>query len=238
LRAVLDAIEREQAGNIRRAAELVSRAIASGGIVHVFGSGHSHLIAEEAFYRAGGLAAVNPILDERLIFLRGVLESTRAERESGLAAALLSRQTVQAEDVAVIVSNSGINAAPVEMALEMKTRNVPVIAITNVRQSAATPTRHPSGRLFEIAEVVIDNCVPSGDAVIEIAGTAHKAGPASTIAGATIMNAIMIEAAATLAVSGSEPPLFPSANVQGTTEETLAGILRPYRSRIRYIDVA
>jgi uncharacterized phosphosugar-binding protein len=238
LRAILDTIRRDQDERIRTAGGIVAEAIAAGGIVHIFGSGHSHMIAEEAFYRAGGLAAVNPILDERLIFLRGVLESTRAERETGVAATLLERETVLAKDAAVVASNSGINAAPVEMALEMKLRGVRVIAITNIRQSRDSAPRHTSGkRLFEIADVAIDNCVPPGDAVVEINGTGRAAGPASTVAGAAILNAMMLEAAAALAARGQPAPLFPSANLPDTTEEMLADLLRPYKTRVRYIDV-
>ncbi|MGH9903871.1 MAG: sugar isomerase domain-containing protein, partial [Pyrinomonadaceae bacterium] len=130
---------------------------------NTFGTGHSHLVADEAFFRAGGIAAVNPILDERLIFLKGALESTRAERESGLAGALIEREEITAGDVAIIISNSGRNAAPVEMALGMKARGAGVIAITNLRQSRASAPRHPGGkRLYELADVVVDNCVPVG----------------------------------------------------------------------------
>jgi uncharacterized phosphosugar-binding protein len=238
LRAILDTIRRDEGERIGTAGGIVAEAIAAGGIVHIFGSGHSHMIAEEAFYRAGGLAAVNPILDERLIFLRGVLESTRAERETGVAATLLERETVLAKDAAVVASNSGINAAPVEMAIEMKLRGVRVIAITNIRQSRRSTPRHVSGkRLFEIADVAIDNCVPPGDAVVDIAPGRCSAGPASTVAGAAILNAIMLEAAAALAGRGQHAPVFPSANLPETSEDMLADLLRPYKTRVRYIDV-
>src|SRR5262245_6827437 len=153
LRTILDRIEREQAENIKQAGRLIADALGAGGVIHTFGTGHSHLIAEEAFFRAGGIAAVNPILDERLLFLKGALESTRAERESGLARTLIEREDIKAEDAAIIISNSGRNAAPVEMAWEMRARGVPVIAITNLEQSQAAAPRHSSGkRLFELAD--------------------------------------------------------------------------------------
>jgi uncharacterized phosphosugar-binding protein len=113
-----------------------------------------------------------------------------------------------------------------------------VIAITNLRQSAGSSPRHTSGkRLFEIADVAIDNCVPAGDAVIEIAAAGRRAGAASTVAGAAIVNSIMLEAAAALAARGQIAALFPSANVPGATHEMLADLLRPYKARVRYIDV-
>ena len=130
LGGLLSRIEVEQTHSIRSAGEMVADSIAQGGILHTFGSGHSHMIAEEAFFRAGGLAPVNVILDERLVFLKGAAESTRAERESGYADVLLEREDIRAHDVAIVISNSGRNAVPIEMALGMKARGVNVIAIT------------------------------------------------------------------------------------------------------------
>lgn len=238
LQTILNRIKREQADSIRRAGSLVADALNAGGIIHTFGTGHSHLIAEEAFFRAGGIAAVNPILDERLIFLQGVLESTRAERESGLAGRLIERENVQPEDAAIIISNSGRNAAPVEMAMEMKARGVRVVAITNLRQSREAPPRHPSGqRLFEMADVAIDNCAPQGDALLDLPGLDLRLGATSTVAGATIINSIMIEAVTGLLRRGASVPVLPSANVEGTTADTLREILRRYQGRIRYLDL-
>ena len=98
MQAVLERIKREQAGKIKQAGQLVAAALSAGGVIHTFGTGHAHLIADEAFYRAGGIAAINPILDERLIFLKGALESSRAERENGLARELIEREDVRGED--------------------------------------------------------------------------------------------------------------------------------------------
>ena len=238
LQAVLSRIMREQAEGIEKAGQLVADALAAGGIVHTFGTGHSHLIADEAFFRAGGIAAVNPILDERLLFLKGALESTRSEQESGLAKSLIEREQVRAEDVAIIISNSGRNAAPIEMALEMKARKVKLIAITNIRQSMASPSRHSSGkRLYEIADVAIDNCVPAGDALLSLDGLEFRVGPSSTVAGAAIINSIIIEAVTELLRRGEAVPILPSANLEGVAEESLSAILRRYQGRIKYLDV-
>jgi uncharacterized phosphosugar-binding protein len=237
LREILDRIEREEADNIRRAGGLVAAALVSGGIIHTFGSGHSHLIADEAFFRAGGIAAVNPILDEGLIFLSGALESTRAEREIGLASQLIERENVQPGDAAIIISNSGRNAAPVEMAMEMKARGVKDMAITKIRQSREAAPRHPSGqRLFELADVTIDNCTPRGDALLSLPGLDSRIGATSTVAGAAIINSIMIEAVTELLRRGERIPILPSANLEGVTDEMLRLALRPYRARIRYFD--
>ena len=238
LQVILERIKHEQVGKIKRAGQIVAAALSAGGVIHTFGTGHSHLIADEAFFRAGGVAAINPILDERLIFLKGAMESTRAERESGLARELISHETVRADDAAIIISNSGRNAAPVEMALEMKSRGVKVIAITNLEQSRASTARHASGkRLYELADVTIDNCVPTGDALLSLPGLETKIGPSSTVAGATIINSIVIEAVAELLQRGERVPVLPSANTEGVSEETLSDILAPYKGRIKYLDL-
>ena len=238
LLAILERIKREQAENIKRAGQIISESLAAGGIVHTFGTGHSHIIAEEIFFRAGGIAAINPILDERLIFLKGALESTRAERESGLARKLIELENVKSEDACIIISNSGRNAAPVEMALEMKERAVRVIAITNLEQSGSAESRHSSGKkLYELADVSVDNCVPAGDALIALDGSNSKTGAASTVAGAAIAHSIIIESLNELLKSGQPVPVLTSANVPGTTAETIREVLSRYRDRIRYLDL-
>ena len=238
LQSVLERIKREQAGNIRSAGLVVADALAAGGVIHTFGTGHSHLIAHEAFFRAGGIAGVNPILDERLIFLQGALESSRAERETGLARSILEREDVNASDAAIIISNSGRNAVPVEMTHEMKARGVKVIAITNLEQSLGSPATHSSGkRVCELADVTIDNCVPSGDALLSLPGLDTRIAPASTVAGAAIINSIIVEAVSELLQRGETTGVLPSANVEGVTEETLKEILGAYKGRIKYLDV-
>ena len=238
LQNVLARIAGEQSGNIRRAGTIMAAALEHGGVIHTFGTGHSHIIAEEVFFRAGGIAAVNPILDERFIFLQGALESTRAERESGIAARLVEDTSVGPDDLAIVISNSGRNAAPVEMALEMKERGVPIVAITSLEQSRGSSPRHSSGRrLFEIADVAIDNCVPPGDALIGIDGIGSMTGASSTVAGAAIIHSIVIEALSELASRGISPPVLPSANLENTKADTLREILRPYADRIKYLDI-
>lgn len=236
LQEILKRIQREQAVPIQEAGILIAQVLSRGGILHTFGTGHSHLIAEEAFFRAGGLVPVNPILDGRLAFLAGALESTRAEREQGYAKSLLLREQIQAGDAAILISNSGSNCAPVEMALEMRVRGVHIVAITNVSQSSQSASRHSSGkRLFELADIVIDTCVPRGDALLALPGLAYPIGASSTIAGSAIVNSVMIETAAELLRQGQKTPVLPSANLPDTTEESLSALLRPYANRIRLL---
>jgi uncharacterized phosphosugar-binding protein len=238
LQIVLWRIKSEQLNAIVAAGQLVADTLVAGGVIHTFGTGHSHLIADEAFFRAGGIAAINPILDERLIFLKGALESTRAERVAGFAQSLAEREKLTSADAAIIISNSGRNIVPVEMALEMKAHDIQVIAITSIQQSRASMPLHKSGkRLFEIADVTIDNCVPPGDALLSLPGLDSRIGPSSTVAGAAIINSIMIEAVAETLRRGKQVPVLPSANIDGVTEDTLKELLTSYRGRIRYLDL-
>jgi uncharacterized phosphosugar-binding protein len=237
LLTILANIAAEQSGAIQEAGSMAAAAIAAGGVVHTFGSGHSHMISEEAFFRAGGLAPVNPILDDALIFLHGALESTRAERQSGYAATLLAREDVRPIDVAIVISNSGRNAVPIEMALAIKALGTRVIAITNPRQAGTSPSRHSSGKyLYEVADLVIDNCIPVGDAVLELPGLSQKMGPSSTVAGAAIINAVMIEAAAALQTMGATVPVIGSANVGVGALSDMQAAFAKWAPRVRLLN--
>jgi uncharacterized phosphosugar-binding protein len=237
-RRALHRLEREGGGSIRAAAAAVADALEAGGVLHVFGAGHSHILAEEAFYRAGGLAAINPILDRRLMFFDGVLACTQAEREPGYARRILEQEDVRAIDAAIVVSNSGRNAVPIEMAVELQARGVKVIAITSLTHSRAVAARHALGRrLFEIADIVIDTGTPAGDAAMAVPGSELRMGPLSTVLGAAIVHAIQIEAAALLVQRGHEPPVLASANLDTTLQEDLERTLARYAGRIRYLDV-
>ena len=237
-RRALNRLASEEAASIRAAATAVADALEAGGVLHVFGTGHSHLLAEEAFYRAGGLAAINPILDRRLMFFDGVMASTYAERETGYAARILKQEDVRAGDVAIVASNSGRNAVSIEMAVELQARGVKVIAITSLTHSRAVPSRDALGRrLFEIADIVIDTGTPAGDASIEVPDTALRMGPLSTVVGAAIVHAIQIEAATVLVKRGEKPLVLSSANLETTSPDDLERTLARYAGRIRYLDV-
>ena len=223
---------REEPAQIRQAAELIADTLAIDGIVHTFGTGHSHLLAEEAFFRAGGLIAVNPIRDSRLMMLEGAMVSTNAEREHGLARTILDRYVVSPGDVGIIMSNSGRNAVPIEMALEMRARQAKVVAITSLAHSRRASSRHVSGkRLFELADVVLDNGVPEGDALVGVPGIDRPMGPGSTVSGAALLNAVLVEASALASARGVRVAVLRSANLdQGDRE--LARSLEPYVNRI------
>lgn len=211
-----------------RAAEAVARAVEADGLVYVFGTGHSHMLAEEAHYRAGGLAATVPVLASAAMLHEGAVASTRFERMAGVAENILSRYPIGAKDVVIVASNSGVNAAPVEAARVAREKGAVVIAITSDAYSRAAANGRP--RLAEIAHVVLDNGAPPGDAVLAVGGDGLKAGPVSTAVGAALLNAVMAEAAARLEAKGVAPPLYRSANMPNASANNERLVAR-YRGR-------
>jgi uncharacterized phosphosugar-binding protein len=232
VRGVLSRLELQQ---IDAAADLLAAALGRGGIIHIFGSGHSSLLAQEMFYRAGGLVAVNPILDSRLGFERGAIESSEFERSGDSVADLAGSAGFRVEDVGIVVSNSGRNALPVEMAERMRAAGLKVIALTNLAQSSAATSRHSSGkRLFELADVILDNHCPVGDAAVKVPGISSPMGPVSTIAGAVLLHSVFLQAAELMAAQGKSPPVFPSANVGSGSLQALRRMVKPFEGRIRW----
>jgi uncharacterized phosphosugar-binding protein len=216
LALVLHQVASSQAQQISRAAEVLSRAISRGGILHTFGTGHSHLLAEELFYRAGGLVSVNPILFDGLMLHRDPMLSTHLERLQGLAGTLLESQIISPADVALVASNSGANAVSVELAQEMQNRGLPVIAITSVAHATSKEGRVGIGpRLHDIADIVIDNGGVVGDAIVTVDGFDQKVAPTSTAVGAAIVNAIVAQTVANLVREGKHPHVYTSANTEG-----------------------
>jgi uncharacterized phosphosugar-binding protein len=203
-----------QLGAIRVAAGLIADALAGGKTFWVFGTGHSHALAEELYGRAGGLADVRAILEPGLMLHEGLQKSSLLERLPGLADVLLEINPLAAGDVLLVASNSGRNAVPVEFALGARTRGVQVIALTSLAHSNATTSRAPGGqRLFETADVVIDNCGVLGDALIQVPDTPEPTGATSTLVGALLLQALTVEVVTRLSARGQSPNVLRSLNV-------------------------
>ncbi len=217
------------------AAMLVGDALRSGGIVHAFGGGHSALLAQEVFFRAGGLVAIRPILNCRIQFENGALQSTEFERTPGAAEDLAESAKFKAGDVGIVISNSGRNILPVQMAIEMHAAGMRVVGLTNVAQSMGGKSLHPSGkRLLDCCDAVLDNHCPPGDAAVSLPGTANSMGAISTIAGAALLHAVMLQAASRLVEEGKPPAIFQSANVGDGSLQRLRMLMEPYKDRIQY----
>lgn len=219
--SLLEEVRETQGEAIEEAGRLCAEAVARDGLIHVFGTGHSHILAEELYDRAGGLLRVNAILVDDLMLHEGGLRSGPLERLPGLAEVILDHEPASPGDVLIVASNSGRNAAPVEMAELARARGLATVGITSLRHSRSTPSRAPSGkRLFEVVDVVIDNRGLPGDAVLPVPGHREEVRTAatSTVTGAAIVQAIMAEAVIRLAAGGAEVPIMMSANLEGADE--------------------
>lgn len=231
--AIMDDIMAGEAAAMDAARDAIAGALASGGVLHVAGSGHSHMLAEEVFYRAGGIAAAQAILDEDLMLHRGAERSTRLERESGHAARVLADYEIAPGDVVVVASNSGRNAYPVELALSAKARGAVVIAITSLAHARAVTSRHDSGqRLFEVADIVLDNGGAYGDGSLEVPGVPERMGPTSSVIGIWLLNALIAEAVEQVVAQGGKVDIYQSANSESTDAGAQAIVAR-WRGRIR-----
>ena len=233
MQAVLDrltAIREHESAAIERAAAAVADAIAAGGMVYLFGTGHSHMLAEEGHFRAGGFAAVCPVLSSSLMLHESAEVSSRLERTSGVGPAILARYQPTARDVLVIFSNSGVNTVPVETAQEAKRIGMTVIAVISKDYAAQIQPGPPGVKLADIADVVLDNHGVPGDALVALDEEGLRVGPLSTIAGAFLLNAVLAEAACRLQARGIKPPIFISANMPGAAEHNTR-LIEQYRDR-------
>ena len=231
IQITFEAILETERDAIETAATWLSDTLQRDGLLFVTGTGHSHMIAEEVFYRAGGLAAVYPLLEPSLMLHEGAIKSSSVERLHGLATIALEDTGISSSDLLVVASNSGRNAFPIEAAVTAKERGCRTIALTSLAHSRAVTSRHGSGkRLFEITDLTIDNCVPYGDASVDIPGLSNMVGPLSTLASVFIINTIVVRAVELAVLAGITPDLFVSANVENQEDRV---DLAHWRERVR-----
>ena len=216
LRAVLSEIEQTQQQAMDTAAQTIANCFANGGMLYTFGTGHSSLLAMEVFYRAGGFVRVCPLFEDDLLLHISASGSTEVERKEGIGRKLIEKSNCAQGDVVMVFSNSGRNCVPVELALEAKSRGATVIALTNLRHSNATSPRNPYGlRLFEAADIVLDNCGTIGDAALDQKELALRFAPTSTAAGTAILWEIVRRTINKLVQTGLMPEVFMSSNLDG-----------------------
>lgn len=232
IRGLLDKVEETQGQAIEDSAKLIADSIKSGGVLHVFGCGHSQMYAMEVFYRAGGLVPVNAILTPALSLEPTAPLSTQGERQVGLAKAILDNENINENDTLFIVSVSGRNAVPVEMAMEAKERGLKIITLTSYDFSKNVTSRHESGKkTYELADVILDNCGIVGDAIMEIEGLEPKFGPTSSVIGFAILQSVMVQVVENLVKDGVKPPIWVSSNLD-KGDDINKEYIQKYKNRI------
>jgi uncharacterized phosphosugar-binding protein len=230
--AGLAALREREAEHLAQASAWMGEAIEAGGLVRIFGTGHSRLLAEEIFFRAGGLAPTDAILEDSVSGYHDVAKSELTERLEGLGEIIVAHRRLAPPDVLVIVSQSGRNAVPIEVADAARARGVRTIAITSIAHAADQPSRHSSGRhLHDAVDLVIDNGAPAGDCAVTLANGV-PVGPLSGVLGAAIVQLLVVGAAEWLLARGVDPPIFRSGNVDGGREASQK-LLDRYWDRVR-----
>ena len=231
---ILEEIQATQTDAIAQASDICAETIAADGLVYLFGSGHSRMAVEEMFPRYGSFPGFFPIVElavtyhNQVVGCNGQRQALFLENISGYAEVILRNFTFEAHDCMIVFSNSGTNILPIEMAMGAKENGLPVIAVSSIAHSRSSSSKHDSGkRLFEIADLTIDNCNPPGDAVVDIPNLAYPVGPTSSIGTLSIVNAIKCRVAELLTERGQPPVVLTGSHFLGA-EESAKQIERSY----------
>ena len=228
---ILNKIIATQADKLTKAAEMVCDTIKNDGIIYIFGCGHSHLIGLDCFYRAGGLVNVSAMLDTDLMLHNGAAKSSKMEKMSGIAEAIFDRYCITDKDLLIVVSTSGKNAVPTEMAQVASKNGIKNIAVVS---SAYFQDKKDCPILYECSNMYIDNCVPHGDAVIDISGAETKMGSVSTSASSFILQTILMEGVDIAGKNGAKLPIYMSGNVDGGADFNKK-LINEYLPRIKHV---
>ncbi len=225
--SLLDRVFLQNQSTIETVAPLIADSVESGGVIHTFGSGHSEIIGREMVGRAGGLVCVSAILDTTGGFVENLHGYGRA-----LAERYDRNHHLKAGEFIIVISNSGKNCSPIEVAEYAKEKGLNVIAITSMEMTREVQTTHPSGKkLYEVADYTLENCGVLGDAVVDLPGKGQSAGPTSTLAGALLINLLQMEVLETLLNRGAITPLLRSQNTEGAMEANRE-LARSYKGRL------
>ncbi|OIJ22393.1 hypothetical protein BKP45_07085 [Anaerobacillus alkalidiazotrophicus] len=229
---LLYTVEQNEKAKLYLAAEKIATGIQNDGIVYLFGCGHSHLLTEEVFYRAGGLVPISPIFVEELMLHKGALRSSSLERKNDYAKSFMNEIKINSNDVMIVISTSGRNPVPIDVALYGKEKGAFVIGISSETYSKSQKSKHTTGKyLCDTVDLHIDNHSVKGDALVTHHMSSVAFGPSSTVIGAAILNSIMVEAIKVMLENGYEAPVFKSGNLEHADEYNLQ-LIKKYKERI------
>ncbi len=237
-------VRETQMAAIAKAARICADTIAAGGLVHLFGTGHSRIPIEEIFPRHGSFPGFHPIVELSLTYHNAVVgangqrQAMFLEKVEGLGQVIMRNFVFGPHDSFIIFSNSGVNQVVIDVALEAKARGMPVVAVVSVDHCTASRPRHSSGkRLIDCADVTIDNCSPAGDALVIIEGLPYPVGPGSTIGYTAVVNALKCLVAAELTKRGQPPLVLTSSVLIGSaaSEELFERTYDDYRARVAQV---
>lgn len=237
LSSIFDQIMATQKESLFKGAEMLRDAVVEGHNLFAFGCSHAGLLALELYYRTGGMAVINPVRAPGLnLDIDPATMTSQMERLPEYGKIIVDNQPLGAGDVIIVHSVSGRNTVTVDVAIRAREKGAKVIALTNMQTTTQVSSRHPSGKnLYEVADLVLDNCGCMGDGSLVIEGVAEKVAPTSTAVGAAMLNAMVAQAIELIVQSGIIPPVFISANVEGGDKHN-AEMLAKYKDHIFYMD--
>jgi uncharacterized phosphosugar-binding protein len=221
-RELIDIVEKQQP-QVRQAADLFAKTILAGRMVHLFASGHSRILVEEMWPRYGSFPGFNPIVELSLTFhnlvvgANGQRQAMFLENVSGLAGRILRNFDLSKDDSALVISSSGCNVVPIEIAEVFKQRSIPVVSIVSKRHSEASKSNDARGKkLQDFSDIVLDTGAPPGDAMVTIDGLDTPVSPGSTVGGCLLINSIKAEVALRLTQAGQPPKVLSGGAVVGS----------------------
>ena len=224
----------DESSEVHKVSRQVAERLMDGGIIHLFGCGHSSLLAQDAYYRAGGLVPVRPILIEPLMLHQGAYQSTLNERTEGFVYPYLAKEDIREEDIVIVFSTSGRNPAPIDVALFGKAQGAMVISVQSLEYNSSQYSKHPSGKRLEaVGDFVMDTKVPVGDAIETRQGMDTRFSPLSSVVGTALLHELMTNVIEAFWEAGEEAPVFKSGNVDGADQHNRAMMAR-YKDRISF----
>ena len=227
----------EEENNLKMSAKLIADAVENGHNIFAFGCTHSSLPIQDLIYRAGGFMLINPIFGPGITALdiKPSTISSAMEQMQGYARVILDNCPIKSGDILILVSVSGRNAVPIEMAMLAHQRGIKVIGVTSKEYSQAVTSRHPSGnKMHDFADIVLDNKAPKGDAILEDPRVPQNFNPVSGVTSTALLQALVAATIEELLSRGITPPIFLAANVDGGMEYN-ARLLRKYHDHIFYV---